>query len=464
MGLPERCVVRAADRRPGVLARPLPVVADHRGQQVVHLGGDPRPGVHPVGDRPDRRLGVGDVGPEVAEHLATDLAVQARHAVASLSEPHAHHCHVEQLVGGLVGPVPQFHQPLDRDPTRLGPVAEVPLDQLPGEPIDAGGHRSVGGEHRAGADRLERLVEAEAVELHATPDPLESEEAGMALVGVEHLDVDTQRIERPDPADAEEDLLAETVLHVAPVEAVGHQLERLGVLGKVGVEQVQRRAPDIRPPDLCLEHLPVELHLDAYPVAQLQRHRMRVQVREALLLPAVDAERLTEVPVAVEEADRNEGDPQVRCRLQVVTREHSEPARVLGNRLADPELRGEVGDDARSVRTLGRGDVLLVPACTLEVGRECVVGRAHVLEEGRIGRELLEAGRGRLGEHPPRIVSAVVPHPGVDGGEQVPCRAVPRPSQVARQAVERDERLGESGADREAAECLHHRRGYRRCG
>ena len=52
-------------------------------------------------------------------------------------------------------------------------------------------------------------------------DAFESEEAGMAFVGVEHLRVDVERSQRPNAADPEHDLLAETVLLVAAVEAVG---------------------------------------------------------------------------------------------------------------------------------------------------------------------------------------------------------------------------------------------------
>ena len=49
------------------------------------------------------------------------------------------------------------------------------------------GHRRVGREHRAGADRLERLVEGRGPVLGELADALEAEEAGVALVGVEHL-------------------------------------------------------------------------------------------------------------------------------------------------------------------------------------------------------------------------------------------------------------------------------------
>ena len=60
--------------------------------------------------------------------------------------------------------------------------------------------------------------------------PLQAEEAGVALVGVEHLGVQAQRLQGAHPTDAEEDLLADAVLGVAAVQAVRHQRGRPGVL------------------------------------------------------------------------------------------------------------------------------------------------------------------------------------------------------------------------------------------
>ena len=51
-------------------------------------------------------------------------------------------------------------------------------------------------------------------------DPLDAEEPGVALVGVEHLRVGADGGERLQAADAEQDLLAQPVLAVAAVEAV----------------------------------------------------------------------------------------------------------------------------------------------------------------------------------------------------------------------------------------------------
>jgi hypothetical protein len=66
----------------------------------------------------------------------------------------------------------------------------------------------------------------------------------VALVGVEHLGVDAERLQGPDAADAEQDLLAEAVLDVTAVEAVGDEPQLVG--GSPGTS-VSSRYSGVRP-------------------------------------------------------------------------------------------------------------------------------------------------------------------------------------------------------------------------
>ncbi len=99
----------------------------------------------------------------------------------------------------------------------------------------------------------------------------------MALVGVEHLRVEPERPQRPHAADAEEDLLAHAVLGVAAVEPVGDGPISGGLSSHVGVEQVQRDAADVGPPDLGLQGLAGEVDRDPDAVAAGQGQRRRVE-------------------------------------------------------------------------------------------------------------------------------------------------------------------------------------------
>ena len=85
-------------------------------------------------------------------------------------------------------------------------------------------------------------------------DAFQAEEAGVALVGVEHLGRGVAgepavRAHRPHPADAEQHLLEQPVLAAAAVEPVGDVAFAGVVLLDVRVEQQQRYAADLGLPD-----------------------------------------------------------------------------------------------------------------------------------------------------------------------------------------------------------------------
>ena len=75
------------------------------------------------------------------------------------------------------------------------------------------------------------------------------------------------------------------------------------------------------------------------PLAEFGRQPVGVECRVALLLPAIGRDRLREVARLVEQPDADERNPEVGCRLQVISREDAEAARVLGQRGGDAELR-----------------------------------------------------------------------------------------------------------------------------
>ena len=233
------------------------------------------------------------------------------------------------------------------------------------------GHRGVGGEDRARPRQLERLVEGEA-RRHVLPDPLQAEESGVPLVGVEHLGLGVagdlaEGAHRADAADAEQQLLPEPVLAPAAVQPVGHLVQRGLVLLHVGVEHQQRHPADLGQPHLGGEQLALgQRHLHLHRLAaggpqQRERQAVRVVGRVALRLPAVGRQRLGEVPVPVEQADADDRHAEVAGRLQVVARQDAETARVLREHGGDAVLGREVGDRARQRRRLAR-TARLVPA------------------------------------------------------------------------------------------------------
>ena len=421
--------------------------------------------MHAVGDRADRHLGLVEGRPEAVKHVAADVAVQPRDAVGALREPEPHHRHVEdgRVAAGVVLGA-EGEQLVDRHAGRGAVLAEVLLHEGPREPVDAGRHGGVRREDRGRAAHLERgvPVDLRAALLHGElADPLDAEEARVALVGVEHLGrrmtgEPAEHPQRPDAADAQQQLLSEPVLAVAAVEAVGHVDVVLGVALDVGVQHQQRDPPDPHHPDARDQRRPVgQVDRDGGAGAvglaeQRDRQTVGVKHRVALLLPALAGERLLEVAVPVEQADADDRDAEVAGGLEVVAGEDAEAAGVLRQHRGDAELGREVADRARSVL-----DPALVPPVLGEVRREVALDRAEPLAELTVGRELVEARRLDRTEQADRIASGRLPQLGVDRGEDVLGGRVPGPPQVVGQVSQRRQGLGEHGADGESSDGAH---------
>ena len=183
-------------------------------------------------------------------------AVQPADAVDALREAHPHHGHVEHgavAAGVVLGA--EREDALQRHLRGLVRAAEVPGDQLAGEPVDAGRDGRVRGEHGARPGRLQRLVEREAGVRHQLADALQAEEPGVPLVGVEDLGFGVPGdaavgADGPHAADAEQHLLQQPVVAAAPVQPVGDVPRPAVVLLHVGVEQELRHPPDLRDPHL----------------------------------------------------------------------------------------------------------------------------------------------------------------------------------------------------------------------
>jgi hypothetical protein len=390
--------------------------------------------------------------------------VQPAHPVHPLCQPHPHHGHVEHLgVAAGVGLRAQREHPVDGQRRVAGRPAEVLLDQGAGEPVDAGRHRGVRGEHRARPAHLDRLVEAQP-RLRVLADPLQAEEAGVALVGVEDLRLRmagqrAERPHRPHSPHSQQQLLPEPVLAPATVEPVGDLPQGGLVLLHVGVEQQQRHPAHLGQPDLRGQH-PALGQRDGDPdrrpavlPQQRQRQPVRVGPRVMLLLPAFRGQRLAEVAVPVQQPHPDQRHAQVARGLEMVTGQNAEPAGVLGEGAGDAVLRREVGDRRR-----GAGELLraaLVPARPGQVPLQLAGCLTEPREVARVGGELGQVLGRHLAEQGGRVPARLGPAGRIDRGEQLAGGGVPGPAEVQHQPAQRGERLRQRGPDNEVADGSH---------
>ena len=432
-----------------------------------------RPGarVHPVGDRPDRHLVGVESRPQLVEHRPAHPAVQQRYAVGALRQPQAHVRHVElgRVVFGAERDDPAGrHARQQRGVTvGTGRAADVALHHLQREPVDAGGHRGVGGEHGAGPHHRQRGVEVQPRVGDQLANAFHAEESGVAFVHVEDLGRGQpldggERADRPHAADAGQDLLLHPVFLIAAVEAVGDAAQLVLVLGDVGIQQQQRNPADLRDPDPGVQLRGAgkrQLHQHGIAAGvgeQPQRQPLRVQRRVGLVLPAVRGQRLPEVAGAVVEAHGDERNAEVGRGLQVVTGQDAQAARIVGQHLGDAELHRKVRDAGRHGLLVGPVALpLLVPQRTAQVVVQ--IGRQFVepAQEGLVERQFVEPRGAHRAEQGDRVAAAALPQRRVDGREQVLRRFVPGPAQVGRELIQRGETLGKVSADSEPAKGFH---------
>lgn len=438
--------------------------SDLAGAEPDDLGGHPGRGVHPVRHGGDRHVGGVEARPQPGEHLPADGAVQGGDPVGPLGQAQPHDRHVEHAgVAPGVGLGAEFEDPLDRYALQFPALAEVPGDQGPLEAVDARGDGGVRGEDGPGADGFDGGVETEALLPFQFPYAFEPEEAGVSLVGVEHLGVGVAgqlAVEAygADAADAEEHLLEQPVVAAASVEPVGHLAGRAVVVLDVGVQQQQGHPADAGPPDVRVQGPAAgEGQRDPGGGAVGLAHEVEGQLvgiedGVLLLLPAVAGERLAEVAVPVEQSHADERDSEVAGGLQVVPGEDAEAAGVLGQGGGDTELGGEIGDPGGQAAL---GLVSLVPPPAGHVVIEVGCGGGEPPQEAAVGGQFGQPGGGHGTEEPDGIAVGGLPALGVDGLEEFAGLGMPRPAQIAREVVERQQGLREDGAHGESTDSLH---------
>ena len=198
----------------------------------------------------------------------------------------------------------------------------------------------------------DRLVDVDALGLHAPPDQLEHRERAVPLVQMHDAGRDAQRGERAHAADAEQQFLADADAVVAAVEP-RRQLAIFGLIAvDVRVEQQQRAAPDgqlsrrARRSCRCASRSSIDdRHAVGRPPARSAAGgcRRRCSPRAA----SRRVEPLAEVALVVVQADADERNAEIRCALDVVAGENAEAARVDRQRFVQPELGREIGDRPR---------------------------------------------------------------------------------------------------------------------
>ena len=211
--------------------------------------------MHAVGDRGDGDFGVVEARPEGGEHAAGHHAVQFGHAVGPLGKPQAHDGHVEHervAVGEVLAP---RSRPGHRDVRRQPASKKCWIWEISKRSIPAGTGvwvvKTV--EARTGGQRLVPAQRPVAGHQFAGSARRPGTRRGPRSCGRPPARGAREPLELPqrlDPAHAEQELLLQPVVTAAAVEPVGDAAGGVVVARDVGVQQQQRHAPDVGPPDV----------------------------------------------------------------------------------------------------------------------------------------------------------------------------------------------------------------------
>jgi hypothetical protein len=241
----------------------------------------------------------------------------------------------------------------------------------------------------------------------------------MSLVGVPRRRCDAQGSQHPYTPDAEQDLLAQPQLGASAVQLGGQlAITRLITL-EVGIQQEHGDTAD--------QHLP-RAHRDlatgdadgrdtgvaVRPGDGREGSDRGIELLVGVLLPAIQADALIEIPLGIKETDRDERYAEIGGGLAVISGEHAQPAGVDRHGVVETELRAEVGH-----RLPGEGGVFRAEPGVggIQVAGHALHERVVTTQKRGVGRTGREAFGGDALQQLDRVVPGGVPLEGIDGAE-----------------------------------------------
>ena len=169
----------------------------------------------------------------------------------------------------------------------------------------------------------------------------------MALVEVIGLDVEAERVQESHAADAEHDLLLETVGFVAAVEAIGDR----AVGGIVVIEPCVEQEDRDRMSDRAGQHVQPRPYPNGTPFDPnghhgVERYRPIRQIPRigVIDLPAVAIDLLAQITLPAGEGQEHHRQFEVGAGAGGVAGEHAEPAGIGVHLRPERDLHREIGD------------------------------------------------------------------------------------------------------------------------
>jgi dolichol-phosphate mannosyltransferase len=227
-------------------------------------------------------------------------------------------------------------------------------------------------------------------------------------------------------ADPEHHFLSQASALIAAIQVPGNPAVLLTIFGEIGIQQIQARSPDIDAPRAHLHRTMREWNV--YVTWQSFVVQQRPQWAQAWIdayivfgLSPRLIERLSKVPVSIQQPDTDYGNVQIAGGFQVVTSKHSEAARVNRQAGSNRELCAQVRN--------GRNWCIAALVHHLEIPFE-VIGSLVDLQ--RVVRDRSSIACSNSAKDCDRVVRDI-PDCGCQSCKHRRGTRFPRPSQVVRQ-------------------------------
>jgi len=288
------------------------------------------------------------------------------------------HCHAELRPPCIIVPA-QVQETLAIQAHPAPVLAEVTIHEVETKRVIARRHRGVRGKQCIGARGPQGCLKGQVILLHQLANALKLEESGMPLVHMPNRRLQTQRAKCTDAPDAQHDLLRDTNLHIAPVQACRELTIAGGILLHIGVHEIDRHAAHLDAPYFRVHRAAGQIHMDEnlLPVTldgRLRRHLCKIELLVDCFLAAISVDALLEIALRVEETYRHERQAEIAGGLAMIAGQDAQATRVDGQAFMQAELGRKIGN----ARILSARQVPGMPGFT-GLGMHVRIERVHHL-------------------------------------------------------------------------------------
>jgi hypothetical protein len=251
--------------------------------------------------------------------------------------------HVEVVAAGDAA---QCNQLLARSFHIAAKILKICENHIIAEMIMASWNRRMRGKYSVCRHRLQRTVKIQSLP-HQIPHAFKHHESRMPFIDMPYRRIYSQFPQSASAANAEYDFLFYSHDPVATIELMGYIAIIERIFRQVGIQQIEHHMADFCFPHLYHYGAMRQFYFDANFRAigtqyRCERQILKIRISIGNLLVAEVINRLKEISLPVQQSDPDQWQAQIACRLAVIARKNSQPARIDWKAFMKTELETEV--------------------------------------------------------------------------------------------------------------------------